>query len=317
MAKTDTGFIDPGNKGFAIRKLKRGPDGRVYVVFVDAKTGQEVKDAQSYNIIEQGHQVETDSQTPVDETQNKEEPSLTKKIISGRDGGSDDSMSQQVVNDREMGNNYNYYNSPSALGMAGFLPGPVGLAAKAGGLGIRANNEVATNEARDMLGMKDKGLMSTVKSLIGDQKGYIGDVSYDDPNKSTPVGFEALDKQGRTTLTPNEARNRQQLDPDFKEATPAVMKQSVSSFKKENPNARQGLLSGLFSGARDLFSSILGGDKQSYAFGGDTSKFPDQPNLSVEQRTSNSLNKSNRSPNDFSGSDQLNEAKEKGSVGLW
>lgn len=315
MAKTDTGFIDPGNKGFAVRKLERGPDGRVYVVFVDAQTGKKVQDPSSYNIIEQGHQVDTTSETPIEEDK-KGDQTLTQDLVKNRGQSGDYSASREAAGDfnREMNNNYGYYDAPAALSMAGFMGGPVGLAANAANFGISANNEAAINTARDTLGMREKGLFDTVKSMATNKDGYIGDVSYDNMEGSVPVGFEAADRFGRSTLTPNEARMRQQLTSNFQEASPEITKQSVSSFKQENPNARSGgLISGLFSGAKSIFNDLFGNSAQDdgYAFGGDTTQYPDAPELNAEQKVFNQRG------SDFSESRQYNDAKDKGDVGLY
>lgn len=316
MAKTDTGFIDPGNKGFAVRKLKRGQDGRIYVIFVDAKTGQEVKDPTNYNIIQQSHQVDTTSETPQKEGIEKDDKSITDELIR-RDGDSGDSASENAAKDfnREMSDNYGYQRAPAGLGLVGFMGGPVGMAAKMAGLGFKANNEGAVQSARETLGLKERGLFDSVKSMMTNRDGYIGDVTYNDKVESTPIGFEASDKYGRTTLTPNEARMRQQLAGNFQEATPEIMKQSVNSFRQENPNARQGLLSGLFSGARNIFNSLLNEDINTNA---NSKSYPHAPSLEAEQVTQNSRTQTNsRESEAYRDSKQARDAIDSGSKGLW
>lgn len=133
--------------------------------------------------------------------------------------------------------NYGYINKPAAMGFANYMPGPIGMASKMVNGAINVSNTEATNTARGMLGMEQK---SMVKGAFNDGKGYVGDVSYN--GVTSPVGFEASTPDGRTTLTPNEARMRQQLS-GAKEATKEESKANTKSFKSQNP---RGLISRVF-----------------------------------------------------------------------
>src|SRR5687768_16343649 len=211
----------------AIRKLVRGPDGTMQTVMVDARTNQPISDPNGYNIVENGNYLDPNALAqvaPVTPTE-EEKPTTAENILDdNRQGsGSDRSPSgladpRDSVGRRGVEDNFGYVNKPGFMGLANFMPGPLGLAAKAANVGINVNNQMATNEARSMLGLDGVGAFGNVKGAIKDNHGQVADVNI---GKNTySVGFEALSPTGQTNLTPQEAARRGALT-GIEEATAA------------------------------------------------------------------------------------------------
>lgn len=166
---------------------------------------------------------------------------------------------------RSAANNYGYTNKPAALGLAGMIPGPIGLAGKALNVGINASNVAATNKAREALGLGKKGFGENLGASLRDQKGHVADVKIG--AKQYSVGLEAQDKYGRTTLTPEEGRKRAaSLKSSIVEATPKESKARRASFAKENPGAT-GFFGRVKEGVGSIFSGIFGNDIKAAAQG--------------------------------------------------
>lgn len=258
-------------KGFAVPVLRRKRDGQNTVVFADVDTG-EIVDPKDYEILDQysAHLKELGllpaDMDPATETSPEAAKTETKGNSLKTDyGGRGDYYSSRTTNtEREMANNYGYIDKPKLLGFAGALPGPLGLVGKVANAGVNLNNKVAVDKAREVLGLSKSG--GFIRGALSDNEGYIGDVSYN--GVTSPVGFEATDALGRTTLTPNEARMRQQLSQNFREAQPVEKAQSIAQFNTENPEAvpskfkelagtvAKGAIGGLMSG--DVMGGVLG-----------------------------------------------------------
>jgi hypothetical protein len=246
------------SRGFATPVLVRKDDGRLGLIYVDVKTGREV-DPESYevvdqytaNLIELGLEPDPSKEDKKKDEKKKEEDE--RDLF--RDGG-DGEYHSDFKGDgkgfaRNVSNNFGYRKKPGALGLLGMVPNPMAqFANKAIDYGFKANNKIAADEARNMLGIEnDKGLKG-LAGYVKDNKGYIGDVSYN--GVTSPVGFEAEDKLGRTTLTPNEARMRQQLSENFRPAEGVEKAQSIAQFQSENPES-------IPSKARDFAGTVAKG----------------------------------------------------------
>lgn len=125
-------------------------------------------------------------------------------------------------------NNFGYENKPGFIEAANFIPGPMGLAGKAINVAMNVNNKVAIDKAREMLDLEPSGKMSNV---LRDTKGSIADVNIGGEDYS--VGFEAVDNKGRTTLTPEEARERGLMTGGLSELTKEQRKEALKDFKKD------------------------------------------------------------------------------------
>ncbi len=130
---------------------------------------------------------------------------------------------------RDMTNNFGYINKPGWMGATAALPGALGLGAKAVNVGMNVNNQQAVADARETLGLPEQSTFDQAKGFVKDNKGLVGNVEINKQNY--PVGFEAEDPTGRTTLTPNEARTRSLTLGGMTEvAPPAQEKSKVGSF---------------------------------------------------------------------------------------
>ena len=262
----------------ARKQLVRNPDGSVSLQYIDNNTGQKLPSLDGYNLVEASNylQLEDLGLDPLQQTKETTAEVVKKKpIAEQREGGDSDSFSDPSGQGFARGgptNNFGYIDKPGWMGFASAIPGPVGLAGKAANIGINAMNTSAVNEARSMMGLPKQSFMENVKSTVKDQHGQIGDVKIQTPQgiAQYPVGFEAQDKHGRTNMTPQEASLRARANQsDLSLASKPEVKSSVSDFKAEYPNERQGLLSKV----EGFIDNLFGRDSESsYASG-----FPDAP----------------------------------------
>jgi len=323
----DHGFV---NKPYATRKLRRGPDGTQQVYFVDVRTGKEITNPSGYNLIEDTNTLQ--DLPKVETTKNISQETKPQEV---RQSSRSDHMPDGQP-DYKSQTNPQYYNKPAALGFTNYLPGAFGMLGKLANTAVNANNFGATSAARESLGFSKPTVGNTVKSLARDQHGYVGDISL--PNAtggqdSVPVGFEASDKTGRTTMTPQEALARQGaisrasgVTPG--ESTPEQVKTAREDYK-EKYGGHTGFLTKLASAAKELFSGVGDAVKdtvQNTTDWMDQKKaedtyyskdyFPEAPKKdeSTSDTTSNSGNSGN---SDFSGSGQFNDSQSKGGVGLY
>jgi len=273
----DLGFV---KKKFALKKLVRDINGKTKIVFVDADTNKQINDPKGYTVIESDNvpQDVQKTETGADITKETNKASVTDQVLDVNRGNDRNTNIQAALKTSDS----SYINKPAALGFAGFLPGPLGLIGTAANVGINANNTVQVNKQKEALGfMKPTGLQN-LGGVLMDKKGYIGDQAVTDgvgKTRSTPVSFEATDPVGRGTLTPNEARMRNELDPTAREATVAEKQNAQNAYKQAHP---QGFLSNLQTAAKSLFSSLFGVQNQQQTAKGqfdgvDKNSFPDAP----------------------------------------
>lgn len=225
MVGNVTGEIPQGGSNspskYAIRKLVRGEDGLMKIIYVDAKTGEQLNSLEGYVVYsaheaqQQGIGVTSPDDLAKDNSDGQNNETTAKKIK--RDVASDEGSDQERVSgrnggglggflDRSPGNNYGYIDAPNWLSLAGFAP-VVGPYVKMADRAIGVNNTVAANKARETIGLNPLGGIRSLGNILGfrDESTAanveIGETPYS-------VGFEALNAKGQTTLTPNEARQR-------------------------------------------------------------------------------------------------------------
>ena len=254
-------------KGYATPVLYRKPDGRNGVYYVNPETGERVN-PEEYEIIDQytAHLIELGLEPDpreIKKDKKKDEEDGEENEDTGPKWGDHGERHNMPTSSaaREASNNYGYMKKPGFLNMLGMIPDPKAqLLSKAIGLGINVNNNQAVNTARDMLGLENKTGFGGFVDNFKDNKGYIGDVSYN--GVTSPVGFEAEDKLGRTTLTANEARMRQQLSQNFREAEDVEKAQSIGQFQAENPTSVSKGLGKAIAGtvAKGAIQGALGGN---------------------------------------------------------
>ena len=282
----DQGFI---SKPYARKKLIRGPNGTVQVVFEDVRTGKQVN-PQGYTIIQSDNSLDN---TSVNVTQGE----TLSKNQNNSNNSTDKTASEEILHDHgkdsvttnakdEAGSSY--FNKPGWMGFTSFIPGPLGLVGKLANVGANVNNMEAINKQKEALGFSKPTTTQNIGSVLSDKQGYIGDLSTTrtDGTKSTaPVSFEAEDANHRTALTPNEARMREQLS-NAVPATDEEKKAAIGTFNNEFPDQNKSFFGGLISSAKGLFSGIFGGTSSPTTGSGQTSNggqstnnsgFPDRP----------------------------------------
>lgn len=255
-------------KRVAVREMVTGEDGTIKVIYVDPNTGQQIDNPTGYNIIEARNVSDTrfSHHDPKTREDNTPKPTVTQQVMdpTGHSGNSNISAALTPSRNEEQRRaefGKDYYNKPGLMGLAGFLPGIMGTIGTAANLGINANNNAAVNNQRENLGFAPKSALQNVGGIISDKHGYIGDQSYNGEGNErvTPVSFEAEDKYGRTTLTPDEARMREQLNPSaYDEATQAESENAVKSYEQQY--GTKGWLSGLTNTMKSYFSETPDND---------------------------------------------------------
>lgn len=249
----------------ARKQLVRNPDGSVTLQYVDNNTGAPLDSLQGYTIVEASNYMTLDDLglNPVKETEDDKESPASQIIkqtqnqsFGGSDSGGDSSASGGRARSGGPVNNFGYIDKPGWMGLAGALPGAGGLIGKGVNLGINVNNTVAMNKARDLMDVPSQGFMGNVKSSLKDQHGQIGDFKIGPTQYA--VGFEAVDKYGRTNLTPQEALNRSRaLGVPITQASRTEVKSAISEFKSEFPKS-QGLISKFATGAESFIDNLFG-----------------------------------------------------------
>lgn len=240
----------------ALPRLARGADGRTKTIYIDHQTGEIIdpKKLKDYDIVtaDAGEYWDPNS-AEKDATDATETPSglnplaspspLAKKYV--KDGRSIDEMdTPKGTRSTKAVDNYGYINKPKGLGLASALPGPAGMIGKGVNLAINANNTSAVNKARQAVGLEPLSGLDKAKSVLKDKQGQVADVKINDQDYS--VGFEAMSPQGRTNLTPDEARKR------------GLTLGGVQEI--EARGKIEGKSDGLLSKATDLIESIFSSD---------------------------------------------------------
>ena len=258
----------------ARRKLVKQPDGTTTVVFIDNNTGQELTSLDGYSVIESGNYLDLDT-LGLDPLSGEEEETTAEKTIKdvrpkspsdsgGADRDPETARGGPQGGPRDPSNNFGYFDKPGIVGLAGALPGALGMAGKAVNAGINANNMMAADAARGMMGVPDQSFGQKVKSVMKDNKGQVANVNLN--NQQYAVGLEALSPTGQTNLTPNEARVRGLTLPGgINLSTPAEVKANEAAFADEF-GKKQGIFSGVVSAATSFIDDVFGNqEEQRYA----------------------------------------------------
>ena len=283
----DQGFVQ---KPYAKKKLVKNPDGTVRVVYTDVRTGRPV-DPKGYTVIESANSLETQPTEGLSQKDPKIKPpeqSQTNMALGLQNRGENPNIAAaQATGDKALTKTgQDYISKPSWASFLGFLPGPLGLAATAGNVGINANNVAAVNDQRAMLGFTPNSILKNTAGVMMDNNGLVGQAAVTNGQGKTsvaPVSFEAQDSVGRTAYTPNEARMREQVSQNLTEANQAQTDAAIKTFKDENPPT--GFISGLASTSKGLFENIFGTTPaQSGGLAvsvGNVAGFPEKPNAPV------------------------------------
>jgi hypothetical protein len=221
----------------AFRKLKRRSDGVMGVVFIDGKTGEELSDLTGYDIIDQG--VNFGDLLDQDSEEETEEEDLTKTIeqlINGRDNEGMD----LTIDPTQFGpeNNFGYIDKPKALSLLGILPGMLGLAGKAVNAMINTNNVAAVNRARAHYGLPALTTGQSIKGVMKDNQGYVGDVVIGD--ETFAISFEGETPDGRPALTPVEVD--QKMEATGRGARPATVEEVEAAKADHATDGKTGFL---------------------------------------------------------------------------
>jgi hypothetical protein len=207
---------------YAYPTMQRGADGRQKSVYMD-EAGNPVpyEKLGEYEIISGGG---TDYYDPtpdgmdndLDEQDNNPDPEAKyhhEQEVLGPNGGQksrQDSAGYKYATEAAKKSytnaNRGYINKPAWAKYANFLPGVPGMVAKAVNTGINITNTSAVASARKAMGLKPQSIGQTLKSAAIDQQGQIARVNIGEGQYT--VGFESLDKYGRTNMTPEEAMAR-------------------------------------------------------------------------------------------------------------
>lgn len=164
-------------------------------------------------------------------------------------------------------NNTGYIDKPDWVSATSMLPGYAGMAGKALNAGINYGNHVAVNDARIQSGLDPRdGVMDTVRGVMRDNQGQVGDVNINGEDYSIGIGHKVhggggLTPQGNTSLTPEEAHRRGSMF-GITEIDPRQM--YSGSIPGTEPQSRDiaGILSGAFTGLRDFFGGLLSSGTQ-------------------------------------------------------
>lgn len=243
----------------AQRKVVRGTDGAPRVIYVDSTTGAEVTNLSGYQIVEQTNISDLTS-LGLSPTEDKKEDttaqtvnrSVLPKVSFGEGDHASSDGKGLSTSGRTQANNFGYMNKPTGMGIANFVPGPVGLVSKGVNTAVNMNNVGAVDAARGMMGLDSLGFGDTVKGALKDNKGKVADVNVNGGIYS--VGLEALDAQGKTTMTPEEASKRAAAaGVSIVEATEDETRAMEQRFEQEYGS--KGLFGSVKSFIDDMFTS--------------------------------------------------------------
>ena len=281
---------------FAIRTLERRPDGLLGVVYKDAATGEVITNVTGYQIIDPNNSEESLKDLDLDLKEDDKDVETTADQVKGTidlhkgDRNNNQSTTGSGSNTgRNQSDNFGYIDKPTGLGLAAAVaPAGFGMALGMVDKGINVNNTMATNSARESMGLPGLGMGGALKgALSGNKSGYISDVNIGGQQYAT--GFEAQDRFGRSTLTPDEARTRGLLAGGIEESTKAQTKDSISAFKDEYGKVKGNTIAGGLAGnisemannVKGFFSGLFGGDDTASEMS--RGAFPDAPSDTKER----------------------------------
>lgn len=244
-------------KKLAYRRVVKNEDNDIRLMYVDAATGQPITSLEGYTLLDQG----TGGVTGDLDLEKKDKKTAAEEVVdplllrdnTTTEGGEGWQYNFAGSMPRNPSNNYGFIDKNIAIKALGKL----GIPGKALNLAINGNNIEATNAARETLGLGPMSTKEAISSLVAGRDGYVADVKIGDEQYS--VGLKAMDRAGRTTLTPMEARNRS-LHTGFGlvEATPAERKQSIADARA-NPDIQKSRGGVLGKIGRAAVGAVTGG----------------------------------------------------------
>lgn len=203
-----------GPPPYVVADLQRGPDGKMKVVYIDFQTKQPVQSIDGYTVLTSNAYFTPDGKVvePPPGTPPPPEATTVKEVLFNKQGGGDSPAAQGRGQEARRGmaraqnTNFGYMDKPAGMGLLSAMPGVPGMAAKAINTAVNANNVAAVNAARRSMEVPEMSTKENVKGSLKDRQGFVG--RYGVNGQEYSVGLEAEDAEGRTTLTPNEARAR-------------------------------------------------------------------------------------------------------------
>lgn len=269
----------------AVRRVVRGPNGQPKVIFADPSTNEQISNAYGYNVL--------DSQTmslkdlgldPIAKPESVGFNTVSEKVIENTvkptteldasKWNGPETNAGGLGGGRNASNNFGYIDKPDVMSLAGALPGMLGLAGKAANAAVNMSNVAAVNEARSMLGLTPVEGLGFGKGVMSNNKGMVADVSIG--KNQYGVSLAAMTPEGRTALTPTEARSRAAvMSEPIEELTPEQSKAVKDEFSRsEYGKADTGLFSGFANVAKGLVESLFG---EPAAASNANMGFPDAP----------------------------------------
>lgn len=260
------------DKPKALQKLVRGLDGRQKLVYVDLVTGQEVpyKNIADYEVIGDSGKYYNPVAGDVNKPTEEEPEDTKKKSTPEKEGGTGREAKElgEKIGSKYTSssvNSHGFVEKPGFVKYASALPGTLGLAGKAVNVAWNAKNTEAVNQGRVEAGLDPLSSKDTIKGVVRGQNGDIARVGIN--GQQYTVGYSPLDAQGRTTLTPGEARVRSlltggmtELTEDQKAAKAAA--DTITGKAKNVVSSITGLEKGWAGKAMsDLVGNIFSGDK--------------------------------------------------------
>lgn len=268
--KPTSGFDAITNKmpsgPIAIPRLVRGSDGLVHTIYIDAETGDILQSLDGYTVLSGENFLDPNSlqggkgSAPSPEDYKEAANSVRGALEMLHDSGSMDGQASrdfgQVDNSfRDPSNNFGYIDKPGWLDYAGKVPG-FGAVGKFANFAVNANNQSAVNAARTSMGLKPANVMGQVKGLAKDAKGQVANVTVGDTGKSYSVGLEAMSPDGKTNLTPNEARQRGLTLGGLKDNKTKESVAGTSSIQTGNLTANSGIGSDVRASIREALDTV-------------------------------------------------------------
>lgn len=262
----------------AVRRIKRGSDGQIKVVYVDAQTQQELTSLVGYTINSQNELAKEDfphglqsmldmphglsaiEGFPLTPTLPGMEQTDTSTSGTGflnteewlRNLNGRDADTYTDTGDRTQANNFGYIDKPGFLSVASGLPGIPGLIGKGVNAAINANNVAAVNAAREALGLPEQSTKEALKGVVQDNKGVVAEVTIG--KQQVPIGLEATTPSGRTTMTPAEALSRARANNvGIEEATEEAIAEAEAKFAEEYGKQTQGF----FGNLKDIVKDVI------------------------------------------------------------
>jgi len=245
----------------AAKKTEVLPSGQKKETYIDVETGAVLTDTSKYYVYEY-EDLKSIGLIKTTETQDGPkdvvDPNMLDKLTLHNSRMDTAEGQNNFKPNTDISNDFGYKQPPGVLQAASFAPGIAGMAAKAAQLGYNVNNMSARESARYALGLPyDQGIES-VKGIVTDRGGKVADVMYKGSViPVAPASAPALDPQGRTNMTVQEAQARRARDPSFREATKDESKAAIDKFQTDFGKPKGTVTSMIDSVTGGLASKVL------------------------------------------------------------